>query len=154
MNRDEIICQYIEKNKKILYIGTPCDDIIKKEATPSELQVLNASSFPATDETSVSKDFDYIIFTDALELVDNPKDLITALKYNSNNVIVYEFKYDYMDDIDSTWKKPWLKVGLEHILTWEFDYVQSIYLGYATLYLCNGPNSISPTTLEEMMHEG
>jgi len=154
MTYDEITCQYIEQDKKILYIGTPCANIIKEIATPSEIHFLNAGDFPVQDDTLIPKDLDYIIITDALELVDNPKELISSLKYKAECVIIYEFKYDQLEEISSDWKKPWLHVGLENILTWEFDYVQSIYLGYATVYYCNGPNSIPPATLEEMMNEG
>jgi hypothetical protein len=49
-----------------------------------------------------------------------------------------------MDGIDSAWKQPCKNIGLENILTWEFDYVRSLYLGYATVYYCEGPNKYTP----------
>lgn len=149
MHYDEVISNFLEKDKKILYVGTRTTDIINKELTPSELHFLDKDSFPLSDNVLVPDKLDYIIITDILELVDNPKDVISQLKWKSEQVIVYEFKHLEDCETNAEWKKPWLTVGLENILTWEFDYVRSIYLGYATAYFCSGPNSIPPEQLNK-----
>jgi hypothetical protein len=149
MHYDEVISNFLEKDKKILYVGTHSTDIINTALTPSELHFLNKDSFPLNDNVIVPDKLDYVIFTDALELVDNPKEIISQLKWNSAQVIVYEFKHHEDFETNPEWKKPWLTVGLENILTWEFDYVRSIYLGYATVYFCSGPNSIPPEELNK-----
>jgi hypothetical protein len=149
MHYDEVISNFLEKDKKILYVGTHSTDIINTASTPSELHFLNKDSFPLNDDVIVPDKLDYVIFTDALELVDNPKEIISQLKWNSEQVIVYEFKHHQDFETNPEWKKPWLTVGLENILTWEFDYVRSIYLGYATVYFCSGPNSIPPEELNK-----
>jgi hypothetical protein len=149
MHHDEVISNFLEKDKKILYVGTHSTDIIDTALTPSELHFLNKDSFPLNDDTVVPNKLDYVIFTDALELVDNPKEIISQLKWNSEQVIVYEFKHLEDSEINTEWKKPWLTIGLENLLTWEFDYVRSIYLGYATVYFCSGPNNILPEELNQ-----
>jgi hypothetical protein len=148
MNYDEIVSQFIEKDKKILYVGTPVADIFKSQTTPSELHVLDDKSFTDLEHSNFPKELDYVVFTDVLELVDNPKEVISKLKWNSKQVIVYEFKhYEDAKDVNPAWKKPWTQVGLENLLTWEFDYVRSLYLGYATIYFCESPNDIKPELL-------
>lgn len=147
MHYDEVISNFLEKNKKILYVGTHSTNIIDKQLEPAELHILSTESFPLDSETTIPDKLDYVIFTDALELVDNPKEIISQLKWNSTQVIVYEFKHREEFETDPSWKKPWISVGLENILTWEFDYVRSLYLGYATVYFCSGPNDIKPEEL-------
>jgi hypothetical protein len=149
MHYDEVISNFLEKDKKILYVGTHSTDIINTALTPSELHFLNKDSFPLNDTTVVPSKLDYVIFTDALELVDNPKEIISQLKWNSEQVIVYEFKRLEDSEINTEWKHPWANIGLENFLTWEFDYVRSIYLGYATVYFCTGPNNIQPEELNK-----
>jgi len=148
MNYDEIVSQFIEKDKKILYVGTLLADTFESQTTPAEFHTLDDKSFRDLDHLNVPKELDYVVFTDVLELVDNPKEVINKLKWNSKQVIVYEFKHnDHTEYTNPDWKKPWTLVGLENILTWEFDYVRSLYLGYATIYFCEGPNSIKPELL-------
>ena len=147
MHYDEIISQFTEKDGKVLYIGNPTA-AIEKSATLSVLQSID----PLTtniDVDQLSKDFDTAVFAEVLELVDDPRKLINQFKWQSRSSIIYEFKYDHMDSIDSTWKLPWKHIGLENILTWEFDYVKSLYLGYATVYFCEGPNKYTPDEIGE-----
>ena len=148
MHYDEVISNFLEKDKKILYVGTHTTDIIDKELTPSELHILDTDSFPLDDAT-VPNELDYIIFTDALELVDNPKEIISQLKWKSSQSIIYEFKHREETESKPEWKKPWTTIGLENFLTWEFDYVRSVYLGYATVYFCSSPNDIKPEMLNK-----
>ena len=147
MHYDEIISQLTEKDGKVLYIGNPTA-AIEKSATLSVLQSID----PLTtniDVDQLSKDFDTVVFAEVLELVDDPRKLINQFKWQSRSSIIYEFKYDHMDNINPTWKLPWKHIGLENILTWEFDYVKSLYLGYATVYFCEGPNKYTPDEIGE-----
>ena len=147
MHYDEIISQFTEKDGKVLYIGNPTA-AIEKSATLSVLQSID----PLTtniDVDQLSKDFDTVVFAEVLELVDDPRKLINQFKWQSRSSIIYEFKYDHMDNINPTWKLPWKHIGLENILTWEFDYVKSLYLGYATVYFCEGPNKYTPDEIGE-----
>jgi hypothetical protein len=147
MHYDEIISQFTKKDGKVLYIGTPTA-VIEKSATLSVLQAID----PLTtniDVDQLSKDFDTVVFAEVLELVDDPRKLINQFKWQSGSSIIYEFKYDHMDSIDPTWKLSWKHTGLENILTWEFDYVKSLYLGYATVYFCEGPNKYTPDEIGE-----
>ncbi len=147
MHYDEIISQFIKKDEKVLYIGNPTD-IIEKSATPSVFQIIDPL-VTNINVTELSKDFDTVIFAETLELVDDPRAVINQFKWFSGSAIVYEFKYDHMETIDLTWKQPWKNTGLENILTWEFDYVRSLYLGYATIYFCEGPNKYTPNEIGE-----
>jgi hypothetical protein len=142
MHYDEIISQFTEKDDKVLYIGTPTD-AIEKSATLSVFQSIDPLT-TTVDLDNLSKDFDTVVFAEVLELVDDPRGIINQFKWQSKSSIVYEFKYDHIDGIDSAWKQPWKNIGLENILTWEFDYVRSLYLGYATVYYCEGPNKYTP----------
>jgi hypothetical protein len=146
MHHDEIISQLAEKNQKILYIGTP-DNVIAETVAPSFFQSVDPTKVTDAQIAEVANDFDTVIFTDALEKVDDPFQLLSQLKWHAKSAIVYEFKYDHMDSIDASWKQPWKHNGLENILTWEFDYVRSLYLGYATIYFCEGPNKDVPKEL-------
>jgi len=146
MHHDEIISQLVNKNEKILYVGQP-NDVIQHALSPSFFQTISALEIPALNTADLPTDFNTLIFSDILELVDNPRELISKLKWCSNNTLIYEFKHDYLESINPDWKFPWKDVGLENILTWEFDYVRSLYLGYATVYFCNGPNKYSPEEL-------
>jgi len=147
MHYDEIISQFTKKDGKVLYIGTPTA-VIEKSATLSVLQAIDPLT-TNTDIDQLSKDFDTVVFAEVLELVDDPRKLINQFKWQSGSSIIYEFKYDHMDSIDSTWKLHWKHIGLENILTWEFDYVKSLYLGYATVYFCEGPNKYTPDEIGE-----
>ena len=147
MPYDEIISQFTEKDEKVLYIGRPTD-AIKKSTTPSVFHAIDPLTTPI-HASNLPKDFDTVIFTEVLELVDDPRALINQFKWQAKCTIVYEFKYDHMDDIDPSWKLTWKNIGLENILTWEFDYVKSLYLGYATVYFCEGPNKYTPDEIGE-----
>jgi hypothetical protein len=146
MHHDEIISQLVEKNRKTLYIGTP-DAIVAQTLTEDFFQSIDPTTATDSQIQNIAKDFHTIIFSDILEIVDEPRQLISQIKWHTQSAIVYEFKYDHMEFIDEKWKQPWKRTGLENILTWEFDYVRSIYLGYATVYFCEGPNKYSPEEL-------
>lgn len=146
MHYDEIISQFAGKNGKVLYIGTPTDAIGKLETLSVFTSV---DPLTTVDIDNLPKDFDTVVFAEVLELVDDPRTLINQFKWQAKCTIVYEFKYDHMDDINPSWKLTWKNIGLENILTWEFDYVKSLYLGYATVYFCEGPNKYTPDEIGE-----
>ena len=148
MHHDEIISQFSKKDGKILYIGSPTD-AVETIATPQIFQTIDIIQKSNTSTVDLSKDFDTVIFAEVLELVEDPRELINQFKWHSQQSIIYEFKYDHMDSVDPTWKRHWDYTGLENILTWEFDYVRSLYLGYATIYFCEGPNKYTPDEIGE-----
>lgn len=145
MHHDEIIAKLAEKNQRILYVGRPIG-VIAEILTPSFYQIVDTVD---ADDCDIPTDFDTVIFSDILETVDNPQQTIARFKWHAKSSIIYEFKYDYMDSIDEKWKQPWKSIGLENALTWEFDYVRSIYLGYATVYFCEGPNKYTPEEISK-----
>lgn len=138
MHHNEIISQFLEQNQKILCVGT-ADKIAEHILTSPFFQSIDPIEINA-QITDLANDFDTVIFSDALEKINNPRELIAQIKWHAKSSIVYEFKYDHMETVDPSWKQPWKTIGLENILTWEFDYVKSIYLGYATIFFCEGPN--------------
>lgn len=126
---EEILSNFLEKDKEILYIGNlnyfdNCDRI-----GSDNLNLLD----------SLDKKYDFCVLTDILEIVDNPQEIIKKVKYNSETTIIYEFKFDDGNYSDKDWKKPWTKIGLEFFLGREFDYMNSVYLGYATIHICKLP---------------
>ena len=148
MHHDEIISQLVEKNQRTLYIGAP-DDTVVQTLTPTFFQSVDPTKTTDLQILDIAKDFDTVIFSDALEKVEDPRSLISQIKWHAKVSVVYEFKYDHMEQIDADWKQPWKNIGLENILTWEFDYVRSMYLGYATVYFCEGPNKHMPEELSK-----
>lgn len=145
MHHDEIIAKLADKNQRTLYIGTP-NDVIAETLMPSFYQVINPEN---TTNYDIPTDFDIVIFSDILEMINDPQQTIARFKWHAKSSIIYEFKYDYIDPIDENWRQPWKKIGLENILTWEFDYVKSLYLGHATVYFCEGPNKYTPEEISK-----
>lgn len=141
---DEVIAGFIDKDKQVLHIGTG--------ELPNYIAV---SSYVVVDPSNVdalilNKDqFDYVILTDILELIDDPKELISKVKNLAKTTIIYEFKYDSIENINPNWKQPWKSVGLEFFLGQQFDYVNNIFLGFATLHTCEQPYNPRPTEDKE-----
>jgi hypothetical protein len=65
---------------------------------------------------------------------------IKFIKNLGKTTVIYEFKYDEGCEVKLDWKKPWKTFGLENFLTRQFDYVNSVFLGYATIHICEMPN--------------
>ena len=82
-----------------------------------------------------------------LETIEDPQNLITNVKNLTESVIIYEYKFDEGCYTNDSWNKPWTKVGLEHFLCKEFDYVNNIFLGYSTIHICKYPNNQDPSVL-------
>jgi len=142
MTPEQLICQFIKKDQRILQIGG--DDNLK------DLAEADTYTYLSVDQLNVipAQPYDYVILTEVLELVDDPVKLINTVKNLSRSVVIYEYKYDDVE-IKPTWRKPWQSVGLEFSLTRGFDYVNSIFLGYATIHICEMPYTTSETEQKE-----
>jgi hypothetical protein len=132
---EEIILNFLEKEKKVLYVG---------ESTKLDEEVGFSLYKKITEDNicqieKIDEKFDYVILTEILEKIDDPQDLIKKVKTIAENIVIYEYKFDPGCYNNNEWKKPWLKIGLEYFLGKEFDYVNSIFLGYATIYFCKFP---------------
>ena len=139
----------LEKNKRMLHLG---GDIKLKELTePSEYVRIEIDQLG--DFQDLPKGFDYVVISDVLELIDNPLDLIKHVKNLATTTVIYEFKYEEEEWVlDPAWKKPWLTVGLDWNISKNFDYINDIFLGYATIHICsmpyNGPEDTSPNDIK------
>jgi hypothetical protein len=129
---EKIILNFLEEEKTILYLGDSCE--LDNEVDSSLYKRINENNVGDIDEK-----FDYAILTEILEKVDDPRNLISSIKNITDTVVIYEYKFDDGCYNNDEWKKPWTKIGLEYFLEREFDYVNSIFLGYATIYFCKFP---------------
>jgi hypothetical protein len=145
MTEEEIIAQFLKTEKRILQIGgrESLKDLLAHD-TFTRLEISDVNDFKNIPATG----FDYIILTDVLELIDNPRELISHVKDLTKSVVIYEYKYDEIESIDPSWRQPWKTVGLEFFLTREFDFVNDLFLGYATLHICELPFTPKPEELE------
>lgn len=137
MTSDEIISQFLKKNQRILHLGCG-DQTLKTLAEAHEYTGISIDDTLATFE-SLPNGFDYIVIGEALEFAENPTEIIDHIRLLSKSTIVYEHKYDEDCVVNPAWKQPWKSVGLENFLTQKFSYVNSIFLGYATLHICEMP---------------
>lgn len=83
---------------------------------------------------------DVFVMGHVLELVDDPKELITANRQNAEQTVIFEFKYDEIENIPPEWKTPWKNIGLAHFLYSQFDWINEIFLNGVTVYTCQDPN--------------
>jgi len=145
MNVEEILSKLLKEDKKILHIGgsSAMKDLIANEGYV-RLEVNEIDKI----DTVKDQRFDYVILSDALELVDDPVSLIKEVKNVAKSTVVYEYKYDECE-VDPSWKKPWQTIGLEYTLTREFDYVNNIFLGYGTVHICEMPYNPRPDDIKE-----
>lgn len=142
MHFDDVISNLIPENSSIAYVGVPQHSLASRVITSVDINNI-------TDEwiSNISPETDYIVMAEVLELLDDPASLIKSVKKTAKNILVYEFKHYENSTVDPRYKTPWLTKGLENLLSWEFDLVRSIYLGYATVYVCEGPNFLTPEQL-------
>lgn len=143
---EQIIAQFLKKEQKILHLGGNTELKTLAEAH----SYTNLDKDQIVDFSSIPVGFDYVVMGDILEVIDNPVDLIKHVKNIAKTTVIYEYKHD--DDIPppTDWKKPWQSVGLEYTLTREFDYVNNIFLGYATLHICDVPYNPTEQELKEL----
>lgn len=138
MKPEEIYTQFLKKNQNVLVVGR-FNDILEEFLEPRILKKLDQKNDYSQELKDLDTDFDYVILTEVLELVDDPRIIINQFKNLANTTVIYEFKYDDDCKVEQDWKKPWKSTGLEWILQQEFDKTNSIYLGYATIHFCDIP---------------
>ena len=132
MTPEQICAQFLEKDKKVLHFGSD-----QKLPQYVELQeYLHLDDLTSIDELPK---YNYAVLVDTLELVDDPVSLIKQVKNLAETTVIYEFKYDTEFEVNPEWKQPWKTIGLEFLLTQEFDYVNDVFLGYATIHICKMP---------------
>lgn len=83
---------------------------------------------------------DVFVMGHILEMVDDPKKLITDNRNNADQTVIFEFKYDEIENLPTDWKRPWKNIGLAHFLYSQFDWVNEIYLDGVTVFTCKDPN--------------
>lgn len=143
ISAEQIISNFLDKEKKVLYIGESND--LENQLDGTLYKKINQKNINQVDD--IDEKYDYVVLTEILETIDDPQSLITKVKNLSENVVIYEYKFDEGCYSKDNWNKPWTKVGLEHFLCKEFDLVNNIFLGYATIYICKYPNNESPSNL-------
>lgn len=142
MTAEEIYCQFLKTHKRILHLGS-ANSKIKNLINPDYyvgIDILPGSEICCDlnkDHDQIPEGFDYVLIAGVLEHVDDPCNLINSVKEKGKITLIYEYKYE--DTNKDGWKNPWKSIGLESFLTREFDYVNSIFLGYATIHLCEMP---------------
>jgi hypothetical protein len=95
------------------------------------------------------KGFDTILFTSGLEIADDPIKLIEKIKNLSETVCIYEFKYEYIDNIDENWHCHWRDKGLTWSLQQHFDLINEMFLEQATFHTCKIPYTPKPDEIKE-----
>lgn len=148
MTPEEIIAQFIKPEQRILHIGGSIE--LEKFSNAHSYTNLNVDQI--TDLSSIPEGFDYVVMGDILEIIDNPLELIKRVKNVAKTTVIYEYKHDEDSVAKPGWKKPWQSIGLEYNLTREFDYVNNVFLGYATLHICDMPYNPTEKELEELGH--
>lgn len=147
MNHNSILPQILSKDQKILHLTLDTQKLEDSD-TFEEYKI----GGPSTEHDLVldfnDKDFalnipkghyDTIVLTTILEQIEDPVNLITRLKYLSEYLIIWEFKYDALDNIDPTWRQPWKEIGLTWNLQQHFDLINELFLQEATLLTCKLP---------------
>lgn len=132
MTPEQICAQFLDKNKTILHFGSD-------QRLPQYAEAQGYLQITDPINLDISSKYDYTVLVDTLELVDDPVSLIKQVKNLSETTVIYEFKYDDEFEVNPEWKQPWKTIGLEFLLTQEFDYVNDIFLGYATIHICKIP---------------
>jgi hypothetical protein len=107
-----------------LGFGTDCDICV------DVTQPLNIELFSG---------YDTIVLGSALELYDQPIELIKSIKKSADTVCIYEYKYEYFEQIDSGWHCHWQNIGLTWHLQQHFDFINEIFLAQSTLHSCRIP---------------
>jgi hypothetical protein len=143
ISAEQIVSNFLDKEKKVLYLGESndleniLDSTLYKKISQKDINNIE----------NIEEKYDYVVLTEVLETIDDPQSLITKVKNLTESVVIYEYKFDEGCYNNDNWNKPWTKVGLEHFLCKEFDYVNNIFLGYATIYICKYPNNETPSVV-------
>jgi hypothetical protein len=146
MTSEEIYSQFLKKEKRVLQLGSSNNNL-KTLLEPEKF--IGVDIIPGSDICcdlnndseidNLPEGFDYVVLAGILECVTDPINLIQKVKNKAKSTIIYEYKYDDGCDVRPHWKKSWQNVGLEFAIKQEFDYINSIFLGYATLHICEMP---------------
>jgi hypothetical protein len=136
MTPEQIFSQFIKPNQHILHLGgDPELKELTQAHTYTRLEIADLTDYANIPEGP----YDYVVLSDVLECIENPVELINHVKNLATHTVIYEFKYEEMENVDPVWSRIWERVGLEFTLTREFDYVNDIFLGYATIHTCKMP---------------
>lgn len=140
ITKEETLIQWIKKEKRILHIGD-YNEILKVQTAAEVYDNVAINDVYHDLEFRVKPEikYHYAILNEALELVDDPVKLIKDCSTISKTVILIEQKYDVPSMLKPEWKKPWLNTGLEWNLNLIFDYINSIYLMYHSIHICEIP---------------
>lgn len=141
----EIIANFLKKDQRVLHLGGSTDlGPLMSAYTYTHVNVDELNNWDNIPTDS----FDYVVLDEVLELVEDPSNLIRFIKNKAKSTVIYEFKYDEDCHVEPEWKQPWKTQGLEFLLTREFDFVNDIFLGYATLHICEMPYNGKPEDKE------
>jgi hypothetical protein len=135
MTPEEIIVPFVENPNKILYFGN--NNSIVELLKSSQITTVN--SLEELKKLEPDTLFDCAIVSNNIELIEDPLEVLSFIKKLTAELMVYENKYDLMPEVDATWKQHWKTISLEWFLTQNYDYINNIFLGYATLHRCKQP---------------
>lgn len=135
MSPEEIISPFIENYKKILYFGKNQNSF---KTLPS-VEIDSVSSISEIETLSIDIQYDCVIVTNLIEAIESPFDVFIKLKPLSRDLVIFENKYDHIDEIDPFWKQHWKTNSLEWFLNQHYNYINNIFLGYATVHICKEP---------------
>lgn len=145
MNHPETLSLILNKDQSILHFSHNEDrlDHYQEFKNYKKIGINDNSDIKITLNNDIPeeiiKGYDLIVLSSYLELVDDPVKLILNVKNAAETICVYEYKYDLMENCDTTWKKPWEKIGLTWNLQQHFDLINELYLEEATLHTCKIP---------------
>lgn len=131
---EEVLSALVPKEKTILHIG----------GDPSLATLTSATKYTRIELSELDKigtesGFDYVVLSDVLELVDDPIGLIKQVKRLATATIIYEYKYDEGCKVRPEFKKPWETIGLAYNISFNYDFHNCVFLGYATVHTCDTP---------------
>lgn len=143
MTPEQIIAPFLKPQQRILHIGGDAE--LASLASADEYTQIGIEQI----DNIPNKPYEYAVLTEVLELVEDPVALIEKIKNITKSTIIYEYKYDEDCEVKPEWRQAWKSVGLEYTLTRNFDYVNSIFLGYATIHVCELPYNPELDTTKE-----
>lgn len=139
MTPQEIYSQFLKPYQKILHLGCG-DKTLQNLCNPDKYVGLSINECnDITTLKNLDNDFDYVVIDEVLELINSPTELIENSKTLGKTIFIWEIKYDFYEPIDKDWKQPWKKIPLGKIVEDNFDFVNQIFLGYATMHFCSFP---------------
>jgi hypothetical protein len=135
-----IIDRFIKKDQKIIHFGKDSKELLTSSTPTEYTSILLTENFLEEINSVKNNYYDTVIIDELLETISCPQELIKSIRAIGKTTCIYEFKYDDDCIVKDYWLQPWKEFGLEFFLTREFDYVNSVFLGYATLHICEMPH--------------